>query len=372
MRFFDSEISFLDKCSHYFVGAQFLKTHTIQQNLNAAKYFFNRKKPLTILPWNPIYATIVTESRCNQRCQFCLWHSKDTPRPYWPVHLTFDDFQRIVDILVKNHLSHLHFCGTGEPLFNPEIFRMMAYARENHLSISMMSNASSVMTPNIEKIADSGITRFFTNIDSGFPDQYEELKCNARWDTAINNIKKLSEARRRLKKNFIISIYCIAMRSNYSSYRELMKVAHEAGIDEVWFSYLQPFEEMNDTTSLKNVIQKSDTAIIEEIQEAIKIGNRLGLKIFPPHYPPHRETRLNCDTMWWKIMINLPNDKIPPDKWIGNISTHCFLAHTGEAFSFGNLFTDNFDDIWNGEKIQSLRYQLLTNAPEVCKKCPDL
>jgi MoaA/NifB/PqqE/SkfB family radical SAM enzyme len=372
MRFFDSEISTLETLSSIREGLQFLRSHTYRQNRNALKYFLNRKKNCTRLPWNPIYSTIVTESRCNQRCQFCLWHSADTPRPYWPVHLSFDKFRQIADILSDQDVAHLHFCGTGEPVLNPDLFKMIEYARKKKFTTSMMSNASSVMTPHIEEIARSGIIRFFTNIDSGFPEQLEDLKRNADWKILCSNLKKLSEVRRKENLCFKISIYCIAMRSNYKSFRELMHVVRDIGADELWFSYLQPFKEMNFTTSSQNVIQKTDFEIITEIQEAVALGKELGLRVFPPHYPPHSSTRVNCDAMWWKMMVNLPNDKIPQERWIGNVSTHCFLAHTGEAYSFGNLFTDDFQEIWNGEKMQSLRRQLLTDAPEICRNCPDL
>ena len=372
MRFFDSYVSFVDQIYGIFEGLSFIRYHTLSQNINATRYFLNRKKDLTNLPWNPVYATVVVESRCNQRCDFCLWHSKDTPRPYWPLHLSFDDFTHIADILSEKNLAHLHFCGTGEPLFNKDLFRMIRYAQKKKMTTSLMSNCSSVMCNHIEDIAHSGITRFYTNLDSGFPQQFEEMKQNAQWDVVIDNIQQLSKERKRAKKKFKISVYCIAMRSNYTSYRELMKIASGIGVDELWFSYLQPFEEMNETTSSKNVIQDTDIEIKKEIRDAIASGKKYGLKVFPPHYPQYLKSRQNCDAMWWKMMVNLPNDKIPQDRWIGNISTHCFLAHMGDAYSFGNLFNDNFNDIWNGEKIQSLRKQLLTDAPEVCKKCPDL
>lgn len=372
MRFFDQTVPLSERLYSIGEAIRFIRNHTTKQNLNVARYFINRNKPLTKISWNPFYATVIVESRCCQRCKFCLWHSRDTPRPYWPLHLKFEEFKHIADILAENNLAHIHFCGTGEPLFNEDLFRMIEYAHKKKMTTSMMSNCSAVMTQYIDKIASSDIIRLFTNIDSGFPEQFEEIKEHAKWNVVINNIKKLSEARERAKKKFKIGIYCLAMRSNYKSYKQLMKVAYDIGADEVWFSYLQPFEEMNEITSSKNVIQKADKHIIREIDEAVKLGSKLGLKVFPPHFPPKTKTRVNCDAMWWKIMINLPNDKIPKEKWIGNVSTHCFLAHVGEAYSFGNILNDDFDKIWNGEKIQKLREQLLTDAPEVCKECPDL
>ena len=200
----------------------------------------------------------------------------------------------------------------------------------------------------------------------------EEIKEYAKWDTITGNLRRLVEVRKKTRRKFKIGVYCIAMRSNYKSYKNLMKTASGIGVDEIWFSYLQPFEEMNEITSSKNIIQRSDKHILNEIDEAIKLGRQLGLQVFPPHFPPMTKTRINCDTMWWKIMVNLPNDKIPKEKWIGNVSSHCFLTHIGEAYTYGNLLTDDFDDVWNGEKLMSLRRKLLRDAPEVCKTCPDL
>jgi MoaA/NifB/PqqE/SkfB family radical SAM enzyme len=350
----------------------FIKNHTPAQNLNAAKYFLNRKKPLTRLPWNPVYSTIIVESKCNRRCKYCIWHSKHTPRPYWPVHLSFEDFKKIADILGSKNLAHMHFCGTGEPIFNKDLFKMIAYAQQKKMTTSMMANFSKALTPHIDRIANSKLIRVFTNLDSGFPDEFEEIREYGKWDTTIENIKKLSDARKKARKKFKIGVYCIAMRSNYKSYRNLMKTASDIGVDEIWFSYLQPFEDMNDLTSRKNIIQKSDKHILKEIDIAIELGRELGLHVFPPHFPPKTKSRVNCDTMWWKIMVNLPNDKIPKEKWIGNVSSHCFLTHIGEAYTYGNLLTDDFDDVWNGEILVGLREKLLKDAPEVCRTCPDL
>ena len=72
MRFFDSSLTLSQKLYSFEEMIIFAKKHTIKQNINAARFFINRNKPLTNIPWNPIYATVVVDSRCNQRCKFCL------------------------------------------------------------------------------------------------------------------------------------------------------------------------------------------------------------------------------------------------------------------------------------------------------------
>ena len=355
----------------YKVGWSFIRKHTLGQNVNAIKYIINKGRQKSIVSWNPIGATIVVESRCSNRCKYCIWHAKETDRPYWPLHLSYGDFVRIADVLAVNNVAHLHFCGTGEPLFNKQLFRMIEYAHKTKFTTSIMSNCSEVMTSLIAQIANSGITRFLTSIDSGFPDEYEVIRYGSKWKTVINNLEALVKEREKSGAQFEICVDCMAMRSNYKSYRKLVEVLAAVGVDVLEFAYLQAFE-FNELCSSKNQIKESDFEIFDEINEAIKLGKKLGIRVHPPELPNNSGKRERCDVVWWKMMVNLPNDKIPQDGWIGNVSTHCMLAHLGEAYSFGNLLKQDFQEIWNGEKIKEVRGKLIHDAPDICKTCPYL
>lgn len=357
-------------------GVVFLKHHNSKQIMNAANYVLRssiQKYPIHV-PWNPVWVTIVIESKCNYTCEYCLWHSRDTKRPYMKLHLSFDDFKRMVDILYDNHIAHIHLCATGEIFFNPEVFEMIAYVREKGMTCSIMTNAGSQMSSLVEKIADSGIDRFHTNIESGFPQEHEAIRKNSDWSVTIDNLRRLAE----LKKNkYKIYVDVMAMKSNHKSYKELMKICADIGVDEVFFSYLQPMSEdvahgMNAMTSKDNMIQPDDNDILEYIGAAIALGRRMGLKVYEPRFPKFRNTVQDCSTLWWKLMINLPHPDIPEDKWIGNVSSNCMLTHFGGAISYGNMFDTPFKDIWNGEIMKEYRKMLLSNAPEVCQKCPSL
>lgn len=345
--------------------------HSLMQHFNQLNYEKNLDKLPIKAPYAPVECTVNVESACTNRCKFCIWHSEDTKRPYWHYRLSYDDFVRIADKFAKLGTPHLHFCGTGEPFLNKELLKMAEYARKKRFKTSVLSNMTKCVTPYLDGIARAGFKYVNTDIDSGDPKQFEELRCRSSWDTVTSNMQRLAELRKELNADYELGAWCIAMRCNYHTFKDLAKKCADIGIDNLMFSYLIPFE-MNEITSKDNVIQRTDTEIIKEIDEAIEYGRSLGLKVTPPSFPPLKNTRQNCVAAWRCVMVNLPNDKIPKDRWIGNISLHCFLAHLGEAYSFGNILHDDFDDIWNGEKFQELRRKMLTDAPEICKECPSL
>ena len=350
---------------------EYIHTHTLGQNWNAVKYVLNKNNQKEYVSWSPIGATIIIESRCNNRCQYCIWHSKESDRPYWPIHLSYDDFVEIADVLAAQHVAHLLFCGTGEPLFNKNIFKMIQYAQKKKFTTSLMSNSSKQMTPLIDRIASSGIIRFLTSIDSGFSEEYETIRYGAKFETVIANLEKLSEEREKHKAKFKIVVDCMAMKSNYKSYCKLVEILASVGVDIMNLTYLQPAVS-NEICSSNNMITSKDSEIINEIDCAIKLGKKKGIRVNPPELPNKSGKRSKCDVMWWKIMVNLPNDKIPEKKWIGNMSSHCMLSHLGEASSYGNLMSQDFNEVWNGPQIRQIRKKLLTQPPEICQKCPGL
>ncbi|MCL4460040.1 MAG: radical SAM protein [Chloroflexi bacterium] len=353
-------------------GIRFLREHQPRQIWNAFKYLINLNRPLTRVTWNPVDITILIESRCNQRCRFCLWHSKDLPRPYLPYHLSFEDYRRIVDIFAERDVAHVHICAAGEIFFNKDLFKMIEYTRQKKITVSMMSNCSSVVTPYIDQIATCGINRFLTNLDSGDPQQYEHLRQRASWQTTTENIRRLVAARQRARANFRIQVDCITIRQNYHTYKNLVKVCADLGIDDLFFYYMTPYPDMNEIVVPESIIKEDEIEIVQEIDEAIALGQKLGLRVFPPKFPKKSARRVTCSNLWRKLVVNLLNEKIPPERWIGNITTNCSLAHLGEAYTLGNILQDPFEEIWNGEKIRSLRERMLTDAPQICKECPNL
>lgn len=340
---------------------------------NALRYkIYGSRYPLRV-PYGPLTATFVVESRCNLRCRMCPYHALETPRPRTSFWISFDEFKRVADVMLENGLLNVHICAIGEPFLNKDIFKMIEYSKHKKATCSVLSNGSRVISDKIEQIVCSGLDIFKTDLDSGDPTQYEFIKRRASWKVVIDNISRLAETRSKYKINLKIGVDCIVMKYNYKTLRNLVRICSDLGVDSLMFSYLVPVESMGELASEKNVVKPDDYEIIKEVNEAVDLARQLKLEVsVPPLYDQSRQGETMCHALWSKLMINLPNPKLPKDEWLGNASMFCKLGFYEEGMSFGNILKQPFQDVWNGQKIIDLRRRLLEGTPpRICiEECP--
>lgn len=341
---------------------------------NAFKYQrYGSRYPLHV-PYGPLSATFVIESRCNLRCRMCVYHALETTRPRTDFWISFDEFKQVADIMFDNGLLNPNLCAIGEPFLNKDIFKMIDYCkRKKAVVCSVLSNGSKVISDKIDQIVCSGLDIFTTDLDSGDPAQYEYIKRRASWEIVIDNISKLVESREKHRVNLKIDIDCIVMKYNYKTLRDLVRICSDLGVDQLNLSYLVPIESTDELVSAKNVIRPDDYEIIEEINKAADLGRQLKLVVAVPGlYDVSRQGEIMCSALWRKLMINLPNPELPKDEWLGNASLHCKLSTYEEGASFGNILKQPFQEVWNGQKIIDLRRRLLAGTPprECMEDCP--
>lgn len=323
----------------------------------------------TIVPRGPDWVTMVIETRCNLHCRMCIYHSRHTKWPAMRWSLGYDDYVRLTDILVENGLKHMHLCAVGEPFLNRDIFRMIRYGSERGLPCSVLTNASGVVTPHLDEILDSELDYFQTDLDSGDPAQYEHIKDGAKWDVVVSNLKTLAEGRARRKKPLRLGVWCIVMRSNYTTFGDLVRICADIGVDDLNYSYLVPVD-FCEEMSTANVIDPNDAEIRRAIEASRARGEKLGVRVVA--LPLSREDRqeCRCKAPWTKLMINLPSPRLPVQDWLGNASLHCSLAIYGNGHTFGNILKQPFQEVWNGKLIRNIRQGLLSDPPEICLNCP--
>ena len=73
-----------------------------------------------------------------------------------PANMTFHDFKKSIDM--QKGLIEVKLQGLGEPLLNPDFFKMVDYAVENHIWVRTATNASLLhLNDNYKKMIDSQI-----------------------------------------------------------------------------------------------------------------------------------------------------------------------------------------------------------------------
>jgi len=350
----------------------FFRHHSARQNLNMLRFMLGHKnKPLHV-PWNPVRITLGVEYRCNLHCTFCPWHSADAKKPLTPFECTLEDAKRILDVFIPKNLAHVHFCAVGEPTLNPDLPAMIRYAGEKGLTASFMTNFSSIVTPKLDEIARLPILKVYGDLDTGDPAQFDVLRPGHSFQTLCSNISYLAKKRDEVGNRFKIGVYALMMKSNYHTFRDIMRTAREIGVDEVHMVYLTP-SSFNEVTACDNAVYLEDAEIVQYLKEARDYGRSLGLRVFMNQFTgrdPDFEGIVSCNNTWWKLFVNMPNEKLDSASQFGNVCSQCEASIEGDYHTFGNLFEDGFDHCWNGPRIKELRHRLLNDPPGPCRTCP--
>lgn len=302
----------------------------------------------------PFRLYIEPTTRCNLECQMCYFPTSERPKQ----DLSFNNFLKILDHFP--YLQDLQLQGIGEPLLNPDIFRMIKYAKTRRIRVGSFTNAALINPDMSEKIASSGLDWLNLSLDGANSNTYEIIRKGARFEEVIKNIKNLTEIKRR--KNIQISIWFTAMKTNVLELPAIIGLAKRLGIKKVvaqgihfWGS-----DFCRDYLKKDSLLEDIDLARKTFIQ-ATKEARRLKVKLdFRPRYFKKRTKRI-CRWPWVSCFITVE----------GFVTPCCVQGSDPEIINFGNIFEKDFAEMWNGPQYQDFRRRLKNkHLPEICRDCP--
>ena len=322
----------------------------------------------------PSSVTIVIESKCNLSCRMCIYHSKEISRPRTDFSLTFEEFKREYEILSAIGLKSYHLCAVGEPFLNKDIFKMIRFLKHHGHYTSVLTNGSSIITPKIEDIVDSGLDLYKIDIDHSDSSKLEFIKRGIREKDLFLNIAEIKRMSELKNHKITIMADCIVMNSNIEHLTKIVDKCKNNGISQLNLSYLIPYAKGHEIVSdLNNVVNYRSKEVMKHVRNVIEYGKKVGVVVSDPFDAYNNSESRRCMAPWNKIMLNVPSPYIDKKNWLGNVSMSCKLCFSEYGRTFGNIFADNFDDVWNGEKIRDIRRRLLTgkDVPLACAKlCP--
>jgi MoaA/NifB/PqqE/SkfB family radical SAM enzyme len=170
------------------------------------RYHANRTPIETVIPLDtPFILYLDPSSVCNLSCSFCpcgrahedLWSAEK--RESITV-MPFDLFKKIIDDCkdFPDKVKTLRLYKEGEPLLNPRLPEMIAYARDSGMfnSIDFTTNGT-LLSPKINrKLVDAGLSRINISVGALSNEGYEKIS-NVKIDFKeyVSNIKDLYEHR---------------------------------------------------------------------------------------------------------------------------------------------------------------------------------
>lgn len=159
---------------------------------------------------------IETTNRCNERCIHCYipHHLKNVVLPYE---------------VIENVLLQLHELGVlsltlsgGEFFCHPDAEKILRKARELDFSFTILSNITLLTPKMIEVLKETNPGLVQTSLYSVYPEEHDHI---TQLPGSCEKTKASIEA--LIAANIPVQISCPVMKSNYHSYKEVLKYAYE-------------------------------------------------------------------------------------------------------------------------------------------------
>ena len=293
---------------------------------------------------------------CNLRCLMCPLTKGLTRKTGI---LKFENFKKVYD---EVKFPYVNLTGLGEPLINPDIFKIINYARKNKSFVKLDTNGMLLNEENIKKLIHSNPTFISVSLDGASKKTYESIRKGADFNLVINNLRNLVGYRNRIKSNTEIHLFFVLQKDNFKELIDFIRLGNLIGVDSINGNIAISFGKANNED--KTEIKQKDIEKLRKDLEKVKKQIRVKLEILNiedflknPENQLERSSKNPCYYPWYNPCITWDGYVVPCD------------IHCDNEIVLGNAFEEPFMKIWNNKKAQTFRNNLLKKRTGVCSKC---
>jgi len=270
--------------------------------------FRHYKKRSTRLPYLPLRLWIEPTSFCNLKCVMCP--NKDLDRKD-KGYMSLEMFRKIVDES-RSFIHEANLIHRGESLLHPDVFAMIRYAGEAGILTKLHTNGTLLDADKSRRLLESGLDQLTFSFDGYDAKTHESIRVHSDFENTLGNIIRFLELKRDMRSKKPHTI--LELIDFPDLYREIRPEAKKEFLDR--FRGLP----------LDRVRVKEMHNWAGEIQ-----GGAKGRKYAP------------CTFLWASLIIFWDGTVLP--------CTQDFFGDLG----VGNVKDQSLAEIWNGERMATLR-----------------
>ncbi len=279
---------------------------------------------------------------CNLQCPMCPSGNGDMRRDRGKLGLA--EFKNLLD-QVGPYIAQVQLWNQGEPFINKSFLDFVAYANSKGVMTQTSTNGHYIRSAEEAKaIVLSGLDQIIFSMDGTNAETYAKYRVGGNFETVIQALSFLSEARLRLKsKRPLIELQFIVFKHNQSEIDELVAIARKNKIDRIAFKSAQVYSAPQAAEFLPDD---------EQFRRYNFSGDQLTLKSEMPNW---------CQRLWLNGAVN----------WDGTVSPCCFDKDADHIL--GDLAKSDYREIWTAKKYRNFRRAVMTNraAIPMCSNCTE-
>jgi radical SAM protein with 4Fe4S-binding SPASM domain len=322
----------------------------------------------------PNFVQIEPVGQCNLRCRMCpVQFRKDGARGGPPAFMSYNDFCRLIDQFPA--MTELHLQGLGEPLMHLHFFDMVRYAVARGIRVSTNTNLTILSESRAQECVQSGLHTMHVSIDGATAAVYEAIRVRARFDKVLRNLRRLTQAKASLQSMLPhIRLVCVIMRANLAELPDLVRLAHDEGIDTLSVQHLchdfgesslpEQYRPMRAFIEQETLLNEDPQRVEDFFNQARVAAQALGVALRLPNVQPKPHAagvtgRARCDWPWRGAYISYDGKAMP-----------CCMVATPDRINFGSMAEQGVAAVWNNDTYSAFRNRLASGEPpEICRSC---
>ncbi len=180
-------------------------------------------------------------SGCNLKCQTCI---RNTWREPFGV-MNWDLFEKIaVELKSWPHLQSIMLAGFGEPLFHPDIVRMVEQLKKTtKASVEVTSNGTLLNESMAKGLLRAGLDRLWVSFDGTTETSFNDIRQGASFRLVLKNVQRMRNQASLFNHPLNIGISFVVFRDNIDDIRNIEELIREVGADKVLISNVLPYNE---------------------------------------------------------------------------------------------------------------------------------
>ena len=301
----------------------------------------------------PKMIVIDPTNHCDLKCPMCPTGigDKSVDRGL----MTLKHYKAVIDRL-GTWLQSVNMYSWGEGTLNKSFVEMVRHTACTHGIRTITNlNLNLLNDEQVEGLATSGLDKLIVSVDGATQEAYEVYRVGGNIEKVFNNMRRLVEANKRHNSNMRVIWQFLVMKQNEQQIDLAREIAKEIGV-EISFGMVRAGMKEDLTEKVEDNIQK-----FREWMPENPDFNRYNLEEKTRKKQPNQQHAMFCKRPWMETFINWNGDVFP-----------CGCVMTEKKYSMGNVFEEDFDDVWNGEKYIAARKELLGQGNDletICHIC---
>ena len=293
----------------------------------------------------PIYWEITTSAACNHRCTFCSVDAIGYPAILMDETVLVRRMWEAKNLGVKSVM----YAGTGEPLLHKAINDIVGTGARMGLDQAFTTNGILLNKLSVPELC----SWIKISLNAGTKESYAKIhQTNEKdWDKVWKNIEDLA----RRKGPCTLGVQCVVLPENYMDMAALAWLSLQAGAD---YLVLKPYSQ-----GTFSIVQR--TINYKEMEDELQAVTQFSTPAFQVIYrenaikrevEEHHYERCNATPFFWVYSM--------ADGRVFSCSAHLL----DERFCIGNLNTQSFQEIWEGERRRKQWELMKTFDIHNCRK----